>query len=174
MVVPTSFGERPAVNLRIGRLGLVPVALALASTLTPGRHALGQQGPTAIAGAAAGDARGQSPLALGLALAQAQRPHDAAAAFRQALLLAPDDALARRQLAVALLEAGEVEAAAREIEILLVCHPRWSEAHYLAALARSRLPEDESGDARIAQELERALALEPDPITPAPAISRGC
>ena len=93
----------------------------------------------------------------GVALSRAQRPREAAAEFREALLRAPDHAAARQLLAIALLDAGEAEQAVRELEILVVCRPEWADAHYFLALALSRMREDDVTDARIEVELEQAL-----------------
>jgi Flp pilus assembly protein TadD len=117
---------------------------------------VGPRPPLASAGTLPADAIA-SHVERGVELSHAQRPREAAAEFRLALMRAPDHAAARQLLAIALLDAGELDQAVRELEILVVCRPEWAEAHYLLALALSRLREDEVTDARIESELERAL-----------------
>jgi Flp pilus assembly protein TadD len=108
---------------------------------------------------AAADAREQAYREnnRGVALLEQFRPEDAAAAFRHALGLDPQLALARVNLAIALLNVPEPEAAEREVRLAVVAKPDSPQAHYVRGLlARAR---NENAEAKAA--FERVLALDP-------------
>ncbi len=83
-------------------------------------------------------------LLRGIALAGTGDPRGAAAAYRRALVLDPDFAEARLNLATALVEAGDADAALVEIEPLLRSHPLADAPWLVAASAHAaaeRTPE---------------------------------
>jgi Flp pilus assembly protein TadD len=71
----------------------------------------------------------------GVALLEQFRPQDAASAFRKALSLDPDLALARINLAIALVNVPDLPAAEREARAAIATRPDSPQAHYVLGLA---------------------------------------
>ena len=97
---------------------------------------------------------------LGAVLYREGRHEEAQLAFREALELDPDLALALRHLGQSLLATGNVEAALVELERSVAINPADSSAHSVRARAYSRLGRAE--EARIAASLARKTTPEPN------------
>jgi tetratricopeptide (TPR) repeat protein len=97
----------------------------------------------------------------GMALEDAGEPAAAIAALEKAHRLAPKDARIALTLAQVQGRAGRWEEAARLAGEVLAADPRSADAHYLRGWLRSRAPGGIAAGAA-KQELERALALDPE------------
>jgi len=92
-----------------------------------------------------------------LQLSRAKSWDQAAATYRKALALEPDDAATHYNLALALKYGGNSRQAAEEFDAALRLRPKWADAHYGLGAARYDL-QDQAGAAK---ELRTAVELDP-------------
>jgi tetratricopeptide (TPR) repeat protein len=142
--------------------GLVLAAAGIARVLAGG-HQTAAGVPTA--GAAREQAYRENNR--GVALLEQFRPEDGASAFRAALALAPDLAIARVNLAIALLNIPDAEAAEVEARAAVAARPESPQAHYvLGLILRSA---NRNAEAKAA--FRRVLSQ--DPLDPSAQINLG-
>ena len=92
-----------------------------------------------------------------LQLARAKSWDQAAASYRKALALEPNDAVTHYNLALALKYQGDARQAVEEFEATLQLRPKWADAHY--GLGATHYDLHDQGDAL--KELRTAVELDP-------------
>jgi tetratricopeptide (TPR) repeat protein len=132
-----------------------PAALGLGQALLRAREPAAAVAP--LRAALAGPDSAAAHDALGVALLMTGESGEGFFHLTRAVALAPDRAIFRLHLGLALAEAGRPDAAAREIEAALVAEPR----HRAARLAAALLARDRGDTARARAHLDTLLSDRP-------------